>query len=343
MPRTKSETAGTQDATIDAETPPPVDAPLAALWGAVLDAQRAIEPVSKDKIAKVKTKSGAEYTYRFASTEDMMAAARTALLGHGVMAQRVKFEVEIGPSGPEVWSTFRLVHPGSGQAETFDPIPMPIAGTGAADKVLAGALTYAWSYWLRDVLAIPREDGNEPDRRPSDDNAARYHRQRDEAPRESTRTVTPPNRAESDPGRTRATPPLVAQAAATPAPSSRPAKGTPEGDARSAMIQAAKQLIADAEARGVQVDVYALAGVAALGGKRWNANEPHTAAQYDKARKAFALQSSRLSATTDAPAPDDVPTICAACNKPDGQHDDGCPEAPAEREREPGEDDPDAA
>jgi hypothetical protein len=146
----------------------------AALWMAVLEAQRSLRAVTKDKTAKVVTKGGASYEYKFASTEDVMAAAREALLGQGVIAQRTGYEIHIGEAGPEVLSTFRLVHAETGQVEVYPAVPMPIAGQGAADKVLAGALTYSWSYWLRDVLAIPRADDHDPDRRTNDDGASRF-------------------------------------------------------------------------------------------------------------------------------------------------------------------------
>jgi hypothetical protein len=155
----------------------------AALWLAVLEAQRSLRAVTKDKTAKVVTKGGASYEYKFASTEDVMAAAREALLGQGVIAQRTGYEIRIGEAGPEVLSTFRLVHAETGQVEVYPAVPMPIAGQGAADKVLAGALTYSWSYWLRDVLAIPREDDHDPDRRTNDDGASRFGTVRKSQPR----------------------------------------------------------------------------------------------------------------------------------------------------------------
>jgi hypothetical protein len=317
------------------------------LWAAVLQAQRTIETVEKGKTAEVVTKSGSKYTYKFASTEDMMQAARDALLANGVMAQRTDYRVEASygreAPPPLVHSFFRLVHPESGEVEVFPPLAMPITAHNAPDKALAGALTYAWSYWLRDVLAIPRVDENDPDRRKKDDGGDSWRGRsssgdrggsrgqpaggRDEQPQGSTRRVV--GKSDDEGKRTEAKPAAKADAPASEGKASKPDPGTPEADAHARMIDAAKAYLAACKRTDTAPQMYEIAGKAAGLKAKWNPRDTHTVAQYDAGTEALARVAAELLGEAD-------PDVCQACNVRGG-HKPGCPEAPAERE--PGEDD----
>lgn len=295
-----------------APAPPPVN-----LWRAVHSAQKAVRPVAKADTAKVEKDGRTLYTYKFASTEDMMHAGREALLEAGVVAQRTHYTVRRGEAGPEVLSYFRLIHVESGEFENYDPVGMPITGRNAPDKLLAGALTFAWSYWLRDVLCIPRKDDADPDRR--DDSQARDGYSA--PPQEATRRVTKSGgggKSSKSNKRSKSAPPAEDNAAVS--------------EARTAMVKAAKALVAAHDSAGKpDVDVFKIAGDAALGGKRWSKDDPHTIEEYNVARQAFDEARAKVEAESesDPPAVDDVPEVCPACGFSDGKHDDGCPEVPA--------------
>lgn len=325
------------------EASPPRSLPL-KLWAAVLQAQRTLEPVAKDKTATVATKSGSQYTYKFASTEDMMQAAREALLAAGVMAQRFDYRVEAAapadrgqqPGPPIVLSFFRLVHPESGEVEDFPPLAMPITSHNAPDKALAGALTYAWAYWLRDVLCIPREDENEPDRRKRDDGETWHGRGGDRGTASKGRQ--PSGKRDEQPATERRvvkadTPETAAKP--EPAKSSKPSAGTPEADAHAALVEAAKAYIEACKRIDSKPQLYEVVGAAALGkGQRWNPRDTHTVEQYAAGTEGLRVATAQLLGEAD-------PNVCSLCKGVDGQHTADCPDAPRAEttEREPGEDD----
>lgn len=357
------------------EATPPID-----LWRALLVAQKAVKAVSKDSTAEVKKNGNTLYTYAFASTEDMMHEARQALLEAGLVPQRLGYEVRRTPATVglkdrngnestliEVVSCFRLIHPESGQWEDYPPVAMPIVSHNGPDKALAGALTYGWSYWLRDVLCIPRKDDTSPDRREIEPQSgytgSRGQQQRgggrrqDESPREGFRRVVKSGdgNGEQQGGQREGQQARQPQSDPPRKPGSRNPDDPEVEAAHKRLVVAAKSYQAACKAAGTQSKLYDIAGAAAHGeGHRWNHRDDHSAAEYDAAVKA--LEQAVLDMDGAA---DDVPAICAACGAKDGQpHADGCPEAPRgdadgektnaaageteEPQREPGDDDPDA-
>lgn len=304
--------------------PPPPEPPV-EVWRAVLAAQKAVQPVAKADTAEVKNKEGRTlYTYKFASTEDMMQAAREALLAAGLIPQRTHYTVRNGIMGHEVVSYFRLVHVESGQAETFEPIAMPITGRNAADKLLAGALTFAWSYWLRDVLCIPRQDENSPDRRKEED-----HFQASAPPREGTRRVTKPaGRQNSGRPQNSGRQGNGGQGKTPPSPPAEDPRAADE--ARTAMVKAAKALVAACDKVGgeaASVDIFKIAGEAVYGeGKRWRQEDHHTIDAYNRGREEFERRLAELQEHADEPVEDEVPDVCGVCGMAGGMHEPGCPE-----------------
>lgn len=138
-----------------------------SLNAALLAAQKAIRPVPKDETAEVKNKEGKFlYKYNFVSTEQMIIVCRGALHDAGLFTRRVSFKIDNETRPPTLHSTFRVTHAESGEHEDSE-MPMPIAGTGSADKAVTGAATYAWAYYLRDLLCIARAEDEEhaPDKR----------------------------------------------------------------------------------------------------------------------------------------------------------------------------------
>lgn len=120
---------------------------------ALLKAQQAIESVKKDA-------TNSFHRYNYTSAEEMIGACRKALHDHGLVATRATWVIdkEIGEFGAVI-STMTLMHAESG--ERIDaPITWPIVPEKGRpmDKAIAAALTSSLSYWLRDLLMLPREE-----------------------------------------------------------------------------------------------------------------------------------------------------------------------------------------
>lgn len=121
---------------------------------ALLEAQEEITTVVKDK-------SNEFHKYAYVSSEAIMRAARDALHAAGLYVTRDEWAV-VKPEtliDAYVKCAFTLHHPASGEVRT-NVISWPVVPDRGRpmDKALAAALTTAQSYWLRDILQIPRVD-----------------------------------------------------------------------------------------------------------------------------------------------------------------------------------------
>ena len=172
----------------------------ANLYAALVQAQAAVQPVGKGSFNE-------HHRYKYASGDDIVAEGRRALNGAGLAlfsaASRTTihpytWEDEKGQSHEDIQLRleieFRLVHT-SGEALDYPPFSIPVMPEKGRplDKAEAGARTYALSYFLRELLLIPRVDATDeadPDRR--DDRT--YEPRRQVAPRQPPRT-TPPRSA----------------------------------------------------------------------------------------------------------------------------------------------------
>ncbi len=102
--------------------------------------------------------------YRYTSSEAMVSRARKALLDHALVAGRSGWTYsDISGTADEVAakvkSRFFLFHTESGEQLTEEVEFPAIAKKGTSlDKAVAASLTTALSYWLRDLLLIPRID-----------------------------------------------------------------------------------------------------------------------------------------------------------------------------------------
>jgi hypothetical protein len=125
---------------------------------ALLAAQRKLPSVGKD--ATVQYGKG----YDYVSAEAMIAASRAALHSAGLSLIRTGFAWVDGTEHrpPLVVCDYLLVHE-SGQSLSFARLPWPVIEQNGRpyDKAMAGALTTAMSYFLRDLLLVPKVDGQE--------------------------------------------------------------------------------------------------------------------------------------------------------------------------------------
>ena len=152
-------------------------APTSNVRKALFAAQRDIEAVAKGDTATVKgDKDGKSYsyTYKFTSSEDMLAHCRDVLHRHGLTWEMVGYDVAaplVGLKSPTLWADFELVHAESGEV-LARRYPMPIASRNDDDKKIAGACTYLLGHATRLLLLVPKvseEDAAQnPDRRVDD-------------------------------------------------------------------------------------------------------------------------------------------------------------------------------
>lgn len=120
---------------------------------ALLKAQQAVQCVKKDS-------TNSFHRYNYTSAEEMIGACRVALHENGLVATRATWGIDkdIGEFGCIV-STMTLMHAESGE-RIDSPITWPIVPEKGRpmDKAIAASLTSSLSYWLRDLLMLPREE-----------------------------------------------------------------------------------------------------------------------------------------------------------------------------------------
>ena len=145
----------------------------ANVWTALKTAQQSLDAVGKGSKNQF-------HGYNYTSAEDMLKACRKALHDAGLVAYRRSWSMEQTDLGCMVNNHFCLA-----LAETTTPqndsicaeVTYPaIPGNGRPlDKAVSAALTTAFSYWLRDMLMLPRVDGLEVDTR--DDSTYKHDEQ----------------------------------------------------------------------------------------------------------------------------------------------------------------------
>jgi hypothetical protein len=176
------------------------------IYKALVRAQAAIKAVEKDASNKF-------HGYKYASADSMIAEARGALNGAGLAVFAVAWArndvtykepaykgdaIVLTPEGVPVMVdgvemrmdvTYRLVHESGGVLDfpAFS-VPVLVEKGREIDKAEAGARTYALSYFLRDLLLIPRGDEDAPDARVA---PTRQTPQRAPEPQREAPKVTP--------------------------------------------------------------------------------------------------------------------------------------------------------
>jgi hypothetical protein len=145
----------------------------ANVWTALKTAQQSLEAVGKGS-------QNQYHGYNYTSAEDMLKACRKALHDAGLVAYRRSWSIEQTDLGCMVNNHFCVALATVDEAEedclcaevTYPAIP----GNGRPlDKAVSAALTTAFSYWLRDILMLPRVDGLEVDTR--DDSTYKHDEQ----------------------------------------------------------------------------------------------------------------------------------------------------------------------
>jgi len=128
---------------------------------ALLKAQQQVEAVEKAS----KNDFGG---YKYASAEDMITASRIVLHENGLIVTKNGWRViraEDGESAPLVEAVYVLAHENGSAVMCTTQYPICTGKGRPEDKALNASLTTGLSYFLRDLLLIPRCDV-EVDQRP---------------------------------------------------------------------------------------------------------------------------------------------------------------------------------
>lgn len=123
---------------------------------AMADFQNDVPEVIKSKTAKVRTKSGAEYTYQYAPLQDLISAVRPKLAEHGLS---VTFETQV--TKDHVLARCLVGHAdGHVQACEF-VIPIDLQSHMNPAQQVASACTYARRYAYMSALGLSPEDDDD--------------------------------------------------------------------------------------------------------------------------------------------------------------------------------------
>lgn len=140
---------------VPAFLPPVVTAPpKTGIEKGLLEAQRQSSGVRKDSFN--------DYSkYAYASSDDVIAEARRALNVGGLTARCDAYDFRVDDRA-QPWVELRIVLacPEAGESQDhFFPWPVILGEKQKPlDKAIATALTTAFAYWLRGLLALPRQD-----------------------------------------------------------------------------------------------------------------------------------------------------------------------------------------
>lgn len=121
-----------------------------SLMAALVQAQKAINPVAKDA-------ENAYHHYSYASAESIMREARKALNEAGLAISMGSTRIDYSVNPPLLVCEFVLYHGDSGETRLDERVwPIIVSKGREMDKAVAAADTSCQSYYLRDLLQIPR-------------------------------------------------------------------------------------------------------------------------------------------------------------------------------------------
>ena len=131
---------------------------LNELAGALSQAQAEFPAIPKDCTAKIKTKSGGEYSFKYADLETILACVRPVLAKHGLslLCDVVLNLSQTGDGGRAMVATVRLLH-SSGQWVESSPLAIPIEPDSyqrQPAQACGSSATYATRYAIEALLAI---------------------------------------------------------------------------------------------------------------------------------------------------------------------------------------------
>ena len=129
------------------------------LAAALAKAQAGFRKIPRDKTARVRMKSGGEYSYDFADLESVLDAVRPALSANGLS---LTFECVTSFDPLRVSTRATLLH-SSGQHMQTGDLVIPCSADMAAPQAIGSACTYGRRYAIQALLGISTdrdEDGS---------------------------------------------------------------------------------------------------------------------------------------------------------------------------------------
>lgn len=121
---------------------------------ALVEFQKEEVSFSKTKEAKVKTKTGGEYTYKYADLSDILPAVRPLLAKHGLSWSSTPTRADDGA----LVLRYRLLHV-SGEAEAAE-MPLGVSAD-CKPQELGSAITYARRYAITAQLNLATEEDDD--------------------------------------------------------------------------------------------------------------------------------------------------------------------------------------
>lgn len=117
---------------------------------ALVNALGELTDVPKGREAKIPTKTGANYSYKYADLGDALSMVRPILLKHGLAVT----QTASNPDSDTVAITTTLIHT-SGEWMSFHPLLLP---NGRTAQETGSAITYGRRYSLLAILGLAAED-----------------------------------------------------------------------------------------------------------------------------------------------------------------------------------------
>lgn len=152
---------------------------IAELAKALTTALGELSDVPKGREAKIPTKAGSNYSYRYADLGDALSMVRPVFQKHGLAV----IQNASSPNDSTVLITTTIIH-SSGQYLTFEPLALP---SGRTAQETGSAITYGRRYHLLASLGLATDD---------DDGASAAPRQqkqtRSQEPRQTVQRQTKP-------------------------------------------------------------------------------------------------------------------------------------------------------
>lgn len=142
---------------------------ITELAAALAKASGSFPPIPRDCTAKVRTKSGAEYSYNYADLDDILQAVRPHLsanglfLTHDCIVHTQVDECEDGKTVSYSVETTAILFHASGQFMESSPLKIPCDGTMSAAQLIGSGDTYGKRYTTQNILGLSTEqddDGN---------------------------------------------------------------------------------------------------------------------------------------------------------------------------------------
>lgn len=155
---------------------------IAELSAALTAALGELSDVPKGREAKIPTKAGSNYSYRYADLGDALSMVRPIFQKHGLAV----IQNATSPNDSTVLITTTILH-SSGQYLTFEPLAMP---SGRTAQETGSAITYGRRYHLLASLGLATDDDDGASAAPRQQKQTKQTREtRDDEPRPTTKKV----------------------------------------------------------------------------------------------------------------------------------------------------------